>query len=507
MSSISSPPRRRVAKHKGLARALLFLVLTPLVLFGCGDSGNEDFVLTGGTNSAEATPNTIIELTGVAPRVLARNAQVPDDTVFIKVTQCRPDGTVEPLDSARLIFLIPSGGADSLTLDKGEGRITTEIRNSQTIGLRFSRTVGVSLIKITYLDGNNLPVGRAAARVATDGSDEVVKNPPLIGRPGEIVTCEVVPSELELSIDPGSNTQQIRVNAVFGPPSTTDPRDIAALAQFATTNATVATVSEDGLITARAQGQATINVFVNGQTKTVQVTVGTPQCTVNDRVAGPRTQVIGSGFRFQHTLDCDEAFTFGTFRVTNNSDDRTVSLTVGHTGAAGSLQVANDDDLNFDSTATATLTPNSSAVFRVRYTNSETQSFQADVTAECDDGVGPPLILRVPVDAQILPLFTAGQQAIVHTHVFGVSNCPDPIGSFPFTNNCSQSVMVDLEFGRIFSPSAPLTVNPGATVQVPISFDCGTDQSFSEVVGLRVTGPNGVSTGDGPPVTVNIVDP
>ena len=479
---------------------LLFLVsLTSIILSGCGDSKSEDFVAND-SNPTAAT-NTTIQLTGVVPRVLARNAQIPSGTVFIKVTLCEADGTVVPTPTTQ----VGLSGSRPLELANGEGLIGPNIVNASDIVVQLNRPVGVTLVKITYLDGNNLPLGRTASRVPADGGRTSVLNPPLLS-PGQLLTCEVLPNQLSLSSDPGVNTAQLRVNGIFGAPSDGSPQDITALAQFVPTESPVASVSATGLVTGLRPGQTTVNVVVNGETKPVQVTVGNPDCTVSDQLAGPRTQVTGAGFTFQHTRDCHQAFTFGTFRVNNNSS-RSFTITVAHTAPLQAIEVANDTDLIFASNTMLSLAPGASAVFRARYTNSETNSFSGDLTVLCDDGSGPPQTLRVPISGQILPAFTVGQNPINHTHTFGVSDCPDPIGAFPFTNNCDQSVMVTLDPGRVFSPAAPVTVAAGATVQIPISFDCGTANSFSELVRIRVASSNGTSTTNGPSVTVNIVAP
>jgi hypothetical protein len=88
--------------------------------------------------------------------------------------------------------------------------------------------------------------------------------------------------------------------------------------------------------------------------------------------------------------------------------------------------------------------------------------------------------------------------SLTYNHEFGVSPCPQPIGTILVTNNTATEAAVTVALSDLvglypvqFNPAAT-TVPAGGTATVVVEFNCGSTDDYT--VGVNVTVTNGTDT-------------
>jgi uncharacterized protein YjdB len=108
-----------------------------------------------------------------------------------------------------------------------------------------------------------------------------------------ITAVGVTPASASLNINA---TQQLQANATYSDRSTSN---VTASATWTSSNATVATVSSGGLVTAMSAGTASIKAADGGQTATAAITVNAPQRVLKSIAITPNGGTISAGNTLQ----------------------------------------------------------------------------------------------------------------------------------------------------------------------------------------------------------------
>lgn len=167
---------------------------------------------------------------------------------------------------------------------------------------------------------------------------------------------DVIATPASFSLTAAGATKQLKVEASY---SNESSENVTADATYATNNAAVARVSQTGLVTAVANGRATIVASYGGMASNVIVTVNIPEATYsisgNVGVASATITLSGASSA-ETTASANGAYSFGSLKPGNYSIAPTLSgYTFSPTSRSTSVTDANVAGINFTATAASHL--------------------------------------------------------------------------------------------------------------------------------------------------------
>jgi len=167
---------------------------------------------------------------------------------------------------------------------------------------------------------------------------------------------DLIAMPASFSLTAAGATEQLRVEANF---SNESSENVTADATYATNNAAVARVSQNGLVTAVANGSATIVASYGSMASNVIVTVNIPEAaySISGNVGiASATITLSGASSVATTASTNGAYSFGGLKPGNYSIAPTLSgYTFSPTSQATSVTNANVAGLNFTATAAAHL--------------------------------------------------------------------------------------------------------------------------------------------------------
>jgi Bacterial Ig-like domain (group 2) len=167
---------------------------------------------------------------------------------------------------------------------------------------------------------------------------------------------DLIATPASISLTAAGATKQLKVEANY---SNESSENVSADATYATNNAAVAGVSQTGLVTAVANGSATIVASYGGMASSVIVTVNIPEATysISGSVGVASATITLSGASSAATTaSTNGGYSFGSLKPGNYSIVPTLSgYTFSPTSQSTSVTNANVTGINFTATAASHL--------------------------------------------------------------------------------------------------------------------------------------------------------
>ena len=106
-------------------------------------------------------------------------------------------------------------------------------------------------------------------------------------------------------------------------------------------------------------------------------------------------------------------------------------------------------------------------------------------------------------------LIVTDTESWVHTHVIGVSPCPDPVLDLGIQNpsDAEVTVVITSDVAALRSDRGTLVLAPGGSATVSLFFDCSRRSTFTALVTLRARDAQGNSQVETVEVQVEVVSP
>jgi hypothetical protein len=140
---------------------------------------------------------------------------------------------------------------------------------------------------------------------------------------------------------------------------------------------------------------------------------------------------------------------------------------------------------------------------------------QGELLSVTAERAGPAVILaeyagaNASLNVTVLPeneLIRTNVASLAFEHVVRMSTCPQVIDGLEVTNPGIEPVtlMLSTTHPALRVATEPYTLAPGATVRVPVGFDCSTTEGFTGTVTVAATGESGQTQTQSVAVTATI---